>query len=174
VHPVLGGDPINCTEQLGVAGPWSERLPHFRSGFTPSSGKELQSEFFVGREDAIAAIEAVRELGGIISPLLLVCELRTIAADTLWLSPHYRRDTLAIHFTWLRRPEEVTRILARIETALAPFGPRPHWGKVFTADASTIGPEYARMAEFRRVRARLDPTGTFANDWLRERVLGSE
>jgi xylitol oxidase len=174
LHPVPGGDPINCTEQLGVVGPWSERLPHFRSGFMPSSGEELQSEFFVSREDAVAAIEAVRELAGAIIPLLLVCELRTIAPDTLWLSPQYQRDTLAIHFTWRRQPEAVAPVVGQIEAALAPFGPRPHWGKVFTADASAIAPEYPRMNDFRSLRRRLDPTGTFVNGWLRDRVLGIE
>jgi xylitol oxidase len=171
LHPVLGGDPVNCTEQLGVVGPWSERLPHFRSGFTPSSGEELQSEFFVDRRDAIAAVQAVRELADAIIPLLLVCELRTIAADTLWLSPHYERDSVAIHFTWRRRPAQVERLLREIESVLAPFDARAHWGKVFTADADTIAPRYPRMGDFRRLRAQLDPAGVFVNDWLRRVVL---
>ena len=174
MHPVLGGDPINCTQQLGVPGPWSERLPHFRSGFTPSSGDELQSEFFVSREDAVSAIEAVRTLAASIIPLLLVCELRTVAADTLWLSPQYERDALAIHFTWRRQPDAVTALLRRIEAALAPFAPRPHWGKVFTTRASAIAPEYERMDDFRALRRRLDPAGRFVNGWLRDRVLGTE
>jgi xylitol oxidase len=171
-HPVLGGDPVNCTEQLGVAGPWSERLPHFRSGFTPSSGEEIQSEFFVTRKDAVAAVQALRELASAIVPLLLVCELRTIAADTLWLSPQHERDSLSIHFTWRRRQEAVERVVREIETALAPFQARPHWGKVFTADAAAVAAQYPRMADFRRLRQQLDPDGVFANDWLRERVLG--
>ena len=125
--------PSTAPSRSGAPGPWSERLPHFRSGFTPSSGEELQSEFFVARDDAIAAIEAVRGLAGAIVPLLLISELRTIAADTLWLSPHEGRDTLALHFTWRRRPAEVETVVAQIEAALAPFAARPHWGKVFTA-----------------------------------------
>ncbi|MGZ6624775.1 MAG: D-arabinono-1,4-lactone oxidase [Solirubrobacteraceae bacterium] len=173
LHPVLGGDPVNCTEQMGAPGPWSERLPHFRSGFTPSSGEELQSEFFVARDDAIAAIEAVRGLAGAIAPLLLISELRTIAADTLWLSPEEGRDTLALHFTWRRRPAEVEAVVAQIEAALAPFAARPHWGKVFTAEAGTIAPLYSRMRDFRALRERMDPRGTFVNGWLRERVLGA-
>ncbi|MFL5861463.1 MAG: D-arabinono-1,4-lactone oxidase [Solirubrobacteraceae bacterium] len=173
LHPVLGADPVNCTEQMGMPGSWSERLPHFRSGFTPSSGEELQSEFFVGRGDAIPAIEAVRRLGGAIIPHLLISELRTIAADTLWLSPHEGRDTLAIHFTWQRRPAEVEAVVAQIEAALAPFAARPHWGKVFTAEAAAIGPLYPRMADFRALRGRMDPEGTFVNDWMRRRVLGA-
>ncbi|MGZ4295567.1 MAG: D-arabinono-1,4-lactone oxidase [Solirubrobacteraceae bacterium] len=173
LHPVLGGDPVNCTEQMGAPGPWSERLPHFRSGFTPSSGEELQSEFFVARDDAIAAIEAVRGLTDAIAPMLLISELRTIAADTLWLSPEEGRDTLALHFTWRRRPAEVEAVVAQIEAALAPFAARPHWGKVFTAEAGTIAPLYSRMRDFRALRERMDPRGTFVNGWLRERVLGA-
>jgi alditol oxidase len=171
LHPVLGGDPVNCTQQQGVAGPWSERLPHFRSGFLPSSGEELQSEFFVGRTDAVAAIQAVRDLAADIVPLLLISELRTIAGDSLWLSPHQGRDSLGLHFTWRRRPAEVEAVVARIEAALAPYAPRPHWGKVFTARAESIAPLYPRMADFRRLRDRLDPEQTFVNDWLRDTVL---
>jgi alditol oxidase len=172
LHPVLGGDPINCTEQLGVVGPWSERLPHFRSGFTPSSGDELQSEFFVARRDAVAAVQALRALAVVIAPLLLVCELRSIAADSLWLSPHYGRDSVSIHFTWRRRPAQVDPVVREIETVLAQFDARPHWGKVFTADAGTIAPLYPRMADFRRLRDRLDPAGVFVNGWMRRVVLG--
>ncbi|HEY1568160.1 MAG TPA: D-arabinono-1,4-lactone oxidase [Solirubrobacteraceae bacterium] len=173
LHPVLGGDPVNCTEQQGVPGPWSERLPHFRSGFLPSSGEELQSEFFVARADAVQAIEAVRGLAQEIVPLLLISELRTIAGDALWLSPHQGRDSLALHFTWRRRPAEVEAVVARIEAALAPLAARPHWGKVFTARADAIAPRYPQMEDFLRLRDRLDPSGVFVNDWLRAKVLGS-
>ncbi len=173
LHPVLGGDPVNCTEQQGVPGPWSERLPHFRSGFLPSSGEELQSEFFVARADAVAAIEAIRALAQEIIPLLLISELRTIAGDSLWLSPHQGRDSLAVHFTWRRQPAEVEAVVGRIEAALAPYAARPHWGKVFTARADAIAPLYPRMEAFLSLRERLDPRGVFVNGWLRDRVLGS-
>jgi alditol oxidase len=173
LHPVLGGDPVNCTEQRGVPGPWSERLPHFRSGFLPSSGEELQSEFFVARADAADAVAAVRGLAKEIVPLLLISELRTIAGDSLWLSPHEGRDTFALHFTWQRRPAEVERVVAEIEAALAPLGARAHWGKVFTARADAIRPLYPGMADFLALRERLDPEGTFVNGWLREKVLSA-
>ena len=50
-HMVPGMPPENCTEQLGVPGRWHARLPHFKLEFTPSSGDELQSEYFVARSD---------------------------------------------------------------------------------------------------------------------------
>jgi alditol oxidase len=173
LHPVPGADPVNCTEQLGAPGPWSERLPHFRSGFTPSSGEELQSEFFVARADYVAAIEVIRGLAKAIVPHLLVSELRTIAGDALWLSPQQGRDTLAIHFTWRRRPAEVEAVVSQIEAGLARFAARPHWGKVFTAEAAALAPLYPRMAAFRDLRERMDPNRVFVNDWLRQRVLAN-
>jgi alditol oxidase len=172
LHPVPGGDPVNCTEQQGVPGPWSERLPHFRSGFLPSSGEELQSEFFVARSDAAAAVEAVCGLADEIVPHLLISELRTIASDALWLSPHEGRESFGLHFTWRRRPAEVQAAVAKIEAALAPLAARPHWGKVFTARADDIAPLYPRMADFLALREGLDPEQIFVNDWLRENILG--
>lgn len=172
-HPIAGMDPVNTTEQLGVPGRWSERLPHFRSGFTPSSGEEIQSEFFVARSDAPGALDALRALAFEIRPLLLIAELRTIAADELWLSPHYHRDSVGLHFTWRRDQRRVEHVLELIESALVPFAPRPHWGKLFRADASTIAPQYERLNDFRALRDRLDPRRTFENDWLRRHLLGT-
>ena len=142
-------------------------------GFTPSSGAELQSEYLVPREHAIAAIEAVRPLGDRIRPLLQVCEIRTVAADRLWMSPQYERDTVGLHFTWTLEPEAVLRVLADLEPALAPFAARPHWGKVFLAGADTIAARYERLPDFARLVETLDPRGAFTNDWLEARVLGA-
>ena len=171
-HPILGIDPVNCTAQLGVPGPWSDRLAHFRMGFTPSNGDELQSEFFVSREQAVAAIATVRQLADTIRPLLQVCEIRTIASDDLWMSPQYGRDSVGLHFTWRPDQAAVLRVLALLEAALAPFGARPHWGKVFVAEATTIAPLYPRHADFARLVDRLDPRQAFRNAWLERHVLG--
>ena len=127
LHVIAGLDPINSTPQLGVPGPWSERLPHFRMGFTPSSGAEIQSEYIVPRSQAVVAIRAVRGIGAEVRPLILVNEIRTIAADRLWMSPQYGRDTVAIHFTLKPEPDRVKHLLAAIERALLPFEARPHW-----------------------------------------------
>jgi xylitol oxidase len=160
-HPLPGADPDNCTEQLGAPGRSSDRLPHFRLGYTPSSGDELQSEYMVAREHAAAAIAAVRSLGPLVTPLLQVSEIRTIAADALWLSPFYGRDSVAIHFTWKRLAAQVADALSSVEKALAPFDARPHWGKVFLAV-----PDYPQLAAFRSLRDRLDPLGKFRNAFV--------
>jgi alditol oxidase len=171
-HPILGIDPVNCTPQLGVPGPWSHRLPHFRMGFTPSSGQELQSEYHVPRHQGVAALQALRALGDRIRPVLQVSELRTVAADRLWMSPQYGQDTLAVHFTWEPDRAAVESVLAEVEAALAPFGARPHWGKLFLADASAAAGAYQRLPDFAGLVERLDPRGMFANDWLGRHVLG--
>ena len=171
-NPVPGSDPSYATAQLGVLGPWCERLPHFRAGFTPSAGEEIQSEWFVAREDAIAALTALREqLAPRIRPILYVAETRTIAADELWLSPHHQRDSIGLHFTWHREPEAVGKMCAEVERVLGPFSPRPHWGKVFEQGAATIASRYPRLADFDALRGELDPRGAFSNAWLSQKLL---
>jgi xylitol oxidase len=171
-HPILGIDPVNCTAQLGRPGPWSERLPHFRMGFTPSSGDELQSEVLLPREHAAVAIDSVRALADRVRPVVQVSEIRTVAADRLWMSPQHGRDTVAIHFTWEPQPEAVMAVLADVEAALAPFEPRPHWGKLFHADAATIARLYPRLPDFAALAERLDGRAAFRNTWLERHVLG--
>ncbi|PGH42183.1 FAD-binding protein [Micromonospora sp. WMMA1996] len=157
-HPVPGMSPEHCTAQLGEAGPWHERLPHFRLGFTPSSGDELQSEWHVARADAAAALAALDPVAERIAAVLQVCELRTVAADELWLSPNFRRDTLAVHFTWVGDPVAVAPVLAEVEQRLAPFAPRPHWGKLFERDPAAA---YPRHGDFRALLREFDPDGKF-------------
>jgi xylitol oxidase len=164
----LGSDD-NVTPLGGVPGPWMLRLPHFRLDREPSFGAEIQSEYFVDRADAPAALRAVRELAPLIRPHLVVSELRTAARDDLWLSTAYERDVLAIHFTWHDRAAEVAAVIPRIEAALAPFAARPHWGKVHGFDAERIAAVHPRLADARAVFERLDPEGRFVNAHL-ERV----
>jgi xylitol oxidase len=171
-HPILGLDPVNCTRQLGVPGPWSDRLPHFRMGFTPSSGEELQSEYHLPRARAVDALRTLRDLAGVVRPVLQVSELRTVAADRLWMSPQHDRDTLSVHFTWHKDWPAVRAVLAEVEAALAPFEARPHWGKLFLAGAADLAPRYPRLGDFTGLAGRLDPRGVFINDWLRRHVLG--
>ena len=171
-HPILGLDASSCTPQLGRPGPWSDRLPHFRMGFTPSSGEELQSEYLVPRRHAAEAIRAVRGLSDGIRPILQVSEIRTVAADGLWMSTAHGRDSVCIHFTWKPEWEAVEGMLVRLEEALAPFAARMHWGKLFAANASDIAPLYEHLPDFARLVEKLDPRGAFRNAWLEGRVLG--
>lgn len=164
-HPIVGVDPVATSEQGGVAGPWFQRLPHFRLEFTPSAGAELQSEYLVPRADAAEAIEALRSLAERIAPLLLVNEVRTVRADDLWLSSSYGTDAVGLHFTW--RPDEaaVRALLPEIEAAL-PATTRPHWGKVFTLDGAEVRSRYPRWDDFATLRDELDPERRFVNAYL--------
>ncbi|MEO1059827.1 MAG: D-arabinono-1,4-lactone oxidase [Actinomycetota bacterium] len=172
VHPVPGNDPSACTEQLGRSGSWADRLPHFRFDAVPNAGHELQSEYFVPRDAGPAAIAALRAIGAELRPTLMTSELRTVAADALWLSPFADRDSLALHFTWQPDPRSVAAAAARIEEALRPFEPRPHWGKVFTPGASAAFPTPRRAEAIELIEA-LDPAGVFANGWVRAEGLRS-
>ncbi|RKN37063.1 FAD-binding protein [Streptomyces hoynatensis] len=170
-HPIAGMPAEFCTGQLGVPGPWHERLPHFRPEFTPSRGEELQSEVFLPRRAAGEAIAALRGLGGALAPVLQVSEVRTIAADELWLSPAQGRDSVAFHFTWVKDAEAVAPAVAAVERALLPYGARPHWGKLTSLSAEAIGAAYERLPDFRRLALVHDPAGRFRNAHLDE-LLG--
>ncbi|MGZ4475796.1 MAG: FAD-binding protein [Nocardioides sp.] len=170
-HMIAGMGVENTTAQLGVAGPWHERLPHFRMGFLPSAGEELQTEYFVPFARAGEALAAVRALGELFGETLLVTELRTVRGDEQWLSGAYGTDVLALHFTWQRDFERVLPLVAGLEEALLPLQARPHWGKVFHARADALAPAYPRWDDFHALAARMDPEGRFRNAWT-ERHLG--
>ncbi|MET7279686.1 D-arabinono-1,4-lactone oxidase [Kribbella sp. NPDC005582] len=165
-HPIKGMPADYATEQGGVPGPWNERLPHFRLEFTPSNGDELQSEYFVPRRRAGEAVEVLRALGKQFTEIIQVSEVRTIAADDLWLSPSQGRDTVALHFTWVQDEAAVRPVLEKLEEALAPLDARPHWGKVFAADAATLAQRYPKVRDFIALANRYDPEGKFRNEYL--------
>jgi alditol oxidase len=171
LHPIAELGAENCTEQMGVPGPWYERLPHFKMGFTPSAGKELQSEFFVPRKDAVDAIFAVEKLHEKISPHLLITEIRAIATDDFWMSPCYEQDSVAIHFTWQQDWPAVKAVLPEIEKALDAFGVRPHWGKLFTIEPAVLRARYKRLPEFVELAKKLDPQGKFRNEFLNKYIF---
>lgn len=169
-HPLANHDPQNCTEQLGIPGPWHERLPHFRLDFTPSSGAELQSEYFVARHDVPAALQAIHHIQDQIAPHLYISEIRTIAADKLWLSPCYQRPSVAIHFTWQPTWTAVRQVLPLIEAQLEPFNGRPHWGKLFTIQPTKLQSLYPQLPTFRQLCHQHDPNGKFHNPFLAKNI----
>lgn len=170
-HPLPDMSAENCTLQMDEPGQWLDRLPHFRHEFTPSMGEELQSEFILPLEHAPAAIEAVRSLADKLAPLLFVSEIRTGAADEFWLSPFYRQQSVALHFTWKQMQPEVEALLPELEELLRPFGARPHWGKLFSAGGHDWESLYPRFADFRSLAASHDPEGKFRNRLL-DSILG--
>ena len=171
MHMLDGGETAAVTEQGGVPGPWLERLPHFRMDVTPSRGEELQSEYLLPREHTLEAVARLRAIAEVMAPVLMVTELRTVAADRHWLSGAQGRDVVGVHFTWVRDVERVYAVLPHIERALLPLGARPHWGKCFVAQAPQIEPLYPRLGDFRALRDRVDPERTFGNRFL-DRVIG--
>jgi len=174
LHPIIELSAENCTEQMGVPGPWYDRLPHFRMGFMPSAGKELQTEYFVPRRNAIDAILAVARLHDQVSPHLLITEIRTIAADDLWMSPCYKQESVTIHFTWKPDWPSVQRLLPVIERELSPFHARPHWAKLFTLSPADIHSRYERLPEFIEACKRYDPHGRFRNEFLNRNIFGNK
>lgn len=173
LHPLAGHSAENCTEQLGIPGPWYERLPHFRMNFTPSSGAELQTEYFVPRDRAYEAILAVEQLRDHITPHLFITELRTIAADNLWISMAYQRPSMAIHFTWKPEWPEVKEVLPLIEEKLAPFNARPHWAKLFTMQPSRLQHLYPKMPDYQALLKHHDPQAKFRNQYIDTNIFAS-
>jgi alditol oxidase len=153
--------PAYTTPQLGIPGPWHERLPHFLPEFTPSAGSELQSEYLLPRERARDAIRSIDGVSDRVAALVQISEIRTVAADDLWLSPSYQRDTVAIHFTWTDDVRAVAAVLPVVESQLEPFRARPHWGKLFTMSPEVVAGLYDRLPDFQRLVRRFDPAGKF-------------
>ncbi len=171
LHPVAGQSAEPCTEQLGSVGPWYLKLPHFKMEFTPSTGRELQTEYFVPRSEGYRAMRAVEQLRDRITPLLFITEIRTIASDQMPMSMHHGRESLAIHFTWKPDEPAVRQLLPTIEAALKPFGVRPHWGKIFEIDPTYLRAQYPQMDQFRALASSMDPTGKFRNKYLDRNIF---
>lgn len=171
-HPVAGQPAGNCTTQLGVPGPWYDRLPHFRAGATPSAGGELQSEYLIPAAHGAAAIAALSRVAARLAPVVLVTEIRTVAADELWLSPAYRRPSVGLHFTWVDDLAAVRPVIALVERELAPFAPRPHWAKLFGLEPAVVAARYPRLADFRTLMLSRDRAGKFRNRLLTSYLLG--
>lgn len=172
LHPIVELSAVNCTEQMGVPGKWYERLPHFKMGFTPSSGVELQSEFFIPQRNAVDAILAIQRLGKQIGRHLFISEIRTIAADKFWMSPCRDQASIAIHFTWKQEWEAVRKLLPIIEKELEPYKVRPHWGKLFTMSPQVLASRYEKLDDFKKMIAMYDPKGKMQNDFLNTNIFG--
>ena len=170
MHPIEGESAENVTDQMGIAGPWFERMPHFKMGFKPSAGKELQSEFFVPIEHGYEAMMAVETLQEQISPYILISEIRTINADNFWMSPCYKKTCVAIHTTWKQEIDSVMKLLPLFEEKLAPFNVKPHWAKLFTLSPSVLQQRYEKLADFKHLVNQYDPGGKFRNEFVNKNL----
>lgn len=163
LHLLKHHSPEPCNDQLGIIGPWHLRLPHFKMEFTPSSGSELQSEFFVNKDHAKSALLELEAIADQISIPLLGSEIRTIASDNFWMSPQYKSDNVALHFTWKQVPETFEAV-KEIEKILKPFDYRPHLGKIFTATPSYISSVFPKFKDFQELICQIDPSNKFGNE----------
>lgn len=157
---------------IDVPGPWYQRLPHFRATGLPADGHELQTEYILPREYAQAALQALQPLHQALSPVLRVSEIRTVAADNLWMSPFYKRDAVCVHFTWHPNGPGVASLMPKIEEALAPFDPRPHWGKLFSLATEQIRQSYPKFNDFKDIVEDYDPKRKFRNRYLDSLLFG--
>jgi xylitol oxidase len=173
MHPVEDQSAENCTEQMGVPGPWYERMPHFKMGFTPSTGIELQAEYFVPIEQAYEAIMAMETLHEKITPHLFISEIRAVDADVLWMSPCYKKACVAIHTTWKQEWDTVIGLLPQVEEKLTPYNPKPHWAKLFTISPAELQSKYERLNDFKQLLNQYDPTGKFRNEFIDTNLFGT-
>ena len=173
MHPVEEQSAENVTEQMGVPGPWYERMPHFKMGFRPSTGKELQNEYFVPIEHAYDAMMAIEKLNEKITPHLFISEIRTINADNFWMSPCYKRTCVAFHTTWKQETDTVMKLIPLVEEKLAPFNATPHWAKLFTLPPAVVQSRYGKLSDFKQLITRYDPNGKFQNEFLNRNLYGN-
>jgi len=173
LHPIETESAENCTDQMGVPGPWYERMPHFKMGFKPSAGKELQAEYFVPIEHAYEAMMVFEKLTEKITPHLFISEIRAIAADDFWMSPCHKKTCVALHTTWKQEVEAVMQLLPVLEEQLAPFEARPHWAKLFTMSPSVLRSRYEKLNDFKQLVSQYDPNGKFRNEFLATNIFGS-
>lgn len=138
---------------------------------TRRSVRFVESEFAVPRESALEVLRELRALvRGLRDPVAFPVEVRVAAADDIWLSTAYGRDTayLAIHqyagMPYREYFEGFWKIVAEV-------GGRPHWGKLHDLDAAALRERYPRFDDFLRVRREVDPSGLFGNAYT-DRVLG--
>ena len=102
----------------------------------------------------------------------MISEVRTIAADDLWMSPFYRQPCVAFHFSFQQDWPALSRLLPGLEAALAPFSPRPHWGKMFTMPPAAVQARYPKLGAFRDLLTTHDPNGKFRNAFVERYVFG--
>jgi L-gulono-1,4-lactone dehydrogenase len=133
---------------------------------TPRRVRFVESEYAVPRESLLDVLAELRAgVARLADPVMFPVEVRVAAADDIWLSTAYGRDTayVAIHqYAGLPYAD----YFQLFESIAASVGGRPHWGKMHGCSAAYLGSVYPRFADFLRIRDSLDPSRLFANDYL--------
>lgn len=147
---------------------WVDRSDHVFA--TPRLVRVLEMEYSIPRDAFGEAFERLRRLTDRLPPITVPVEIRWTAGDDIPLSHASGRDSayLAVH---MYRGVPYDQYFQAVETIMASYEGRPHWGKLHFQSAETLAPRYPRWAEFQAVRARVDPEGRFRNPYT-DRVLG--
>jgi xylitol oxidase len=103
----------------------------------------------------------------------MITEIRSIAADNLWMSPCYKQPSVTIHFTWKQDWPAVSKLLPVIENELAPYNERPHWGKLFTMSPARLRSLYEKLPEFIELSRKFDPKGKLRNEFLNINIFSA-
>jgi FAD-linked oxidoreductase len=135
---------------------------------TPRRVRFVEMEYAVPRAALPAAFAGLRravERCG--TPVVFPVEVRVAAADGVWLSTSYGRDSayVAVH-QYAGMPYEP--YFREVEAVMRDLDGRPHWGKLHTRNAASLDAAYPRFGDFLAVRDRLDPDRVFVNDYTRQ------
>ncbi len=157
---------------FGKPATWHESLPHYSLHEPEKMGNELQSEYFLPRENLVEALKAVQSLKEDLEPILGGSEIRSVAADDLWMSPANGQDIVGIHFNWLKKWDGIKLFLPKLEAALRPYSAMPHFGKLFHMGHEELKEVYPALNNFRKLILESDPEGKFNNDFIKKYILG--
>uniref|UniRef100_A0A915D0Y3 FAD-binding PCMH-type domain-containing protein n=1 Tax=Ditylenchus dipsaci TaxID=166011 RepID=A0A915D0Y3_9BILA len=169
--PIAALPPTYVVPQMGIVGPYYERLTDYDLGLSGQEGQQTQSEYYVDFDDFVPALKALQTLSAEINAVVYVALFRITEKDELWMSPQYKKTTMAIHFSWQPKLDQVMALLPKIEAALAPFNPIPHWGKLYTLKPEQYLPLLPKYPEWREQVELHDPTHKFRNKWLEENIF---
>jgi L-gulono-1,4-lactone dehydrogenase len=149
----------------------SYSAPSHQVFVTPRRVRFVESEYALPRESVLDVLAELRAaVPRLETPVMFPVEIRVAAADDVWLSTAYGRDTayVAIH-QYVGLPYQ--EYFRTFEAITAAVGGRPHWGKMHTLNAERLRERYPRFGDFLKVRDETDPDGLFTNPYL-EQVLG--
>jgi FAD/FMN-containing dehydrogenase len=125
-----------------------------------------EMEYSVAAAQGPACMQAIQSLlNNTFTDVRWPVEYRTLAADNVWLSTAFERDTvtISVHQDVNLPDDDYYRACEEIFLA---FDGRPHWGKANFLDGTQLAAQHAKWHDWWRVRDSVDPRGTFLNPYL--------